>query len=229
MGTNFLKLWQNEDSIVLREPRKLGKILNKEMEKGGSTLTDLEKNRIYSLEEFFLLVGEKRTELYEGVPVFMAPAAFEHEGVIANVIGELKLALKGSKCLVFGSNLQVVLPFRNEKKGKDNVTVLPDISIVCDKSKLRNKRCYGAPDLVVEVLSASTARNDRLLKYRYYEKAGVREYLIIDYANRLIETNVLHDEVMQLEQIFDEENPAFESTVFPEITFSLNEIFSFLD
>ncbi len=111
-------------------------------------------------------------ELYEGVPVLMAPASYEHEGVVANVIGEITFALKGSPCFVFGSNLQVVLLFQDEQKGKENVTVLPDISVVCEKEKLRNKRCYGAPDLVVEVLSPSTARNDRLLKRYYYEKQG---------------------------------------------------------
>ncbi|WP_264371367.1 Uma2 family endonuclease [Virgibacillus necropolis] len=65
--------------------------------------------------------------------------------------------------------------------------MLPDISVVCDKSKLRNKRCYEAPDLIVEVLSPSTARNDRLLKRNYYERAGVKEYLIVDYQYRSIE------------------------------------------
>lgn len=110
-------------------------------------MSEFEKNYTYTLEEFFLLVGEERAELYEGVPVYMSPAFYEHEAVIANLIGECKGGLKGNKCLVFGSNLQVVFPFQDEKKGKDNVTVLPEISNVCDKSKLRNKRCYGAPEL----------------------------------------------------------------------------------
>ncbi|OZU87414.1 endonuclease [Virgibacillus indicus] len=193
-------------------------------------MTQLDKNKNYTLEEFFDLVKEEeRAELYEGVPVFMSPASFEHEGVIANIIGEFSSGLKGNSCQVFGSNIQVIFPFKDEKKGKDDVTVLPDISIVCDKSKLRNKRCYGAPNLVVEVLSPSTARNDRLLKRHYYEKAGVEEYLIIDYLNRNIEKYVLHGDSYQLEDVYSSENQTFTSTVFPNVIFSIDDIFSFLD
>lgn len=108
-------------------------------------MSQSEEKRLYTLEEFFEFAGEERMELYEGTPVFMSPASYEHEGVVANLIGEIKPALKGSSCLVFSSNLQVVFLFQDEQKGKGNVTVLPDVSIVCDKKKLRDKRCYGAP------------------------------------------------------------------------------------
>ena len=192
-------------------------------------MKEQKENQLYTLEEFFQFVGEERMELYEGVPISMSPAAFEHEGVIANLIREIGSALKGNTCQVFGSNFQVILPFKEEQKGKENVTVLPDISVVCDKSKLRNKRCYGAPDLIVEVLSPSTARNDRLLKRNYYEKAGVKEYLIVDYQNQLIEKYVLHSDSFQLEEIYDQENHVFTSTIFPNVSFSIHEIFSFLE
>ncbi|WP_268811314.1 Uma2 family endonuclease [Virgibacillus dakarensis] len=116
---------------------------------------------------------------------------------------------------------------KTKKKGKDDVVVLPDISVICDTSKLRNKRCYGAPDLVVEVLSPSTGRNDRLLKRNYYEKAGVKEYLIIDGQNQYIEKYVLHENTLKLEEIYTSENQPFCSTCFPDITFSPEDIFSF--
>lgn len=190
-------------------------------------MTNFDKNKTYTLDEFLIYVKEEeRAELYEGFPVFMAPASFEHENIIANLIGEFRIALKGGNCHVFGSNLQVVLPFKDEKKGKDDVVVLPDISIVCDTSKLRNKRCYGAPDLIVEVLSPSTKRNDRLLKRNYYEKAGVKEYLIVDYHNQGIEKYVLRENMLKLEEIYTNENQPFISTCFPDITFSLKAIFS---
>ncbi|MBB5323266.1 Uma2 family endonuclease [Anoxybacillus tepidamans] len=191
-------------------------------------MSEREEKRLYTLAEFFAFVGEKRMELYEGVPVLMAPASYEHEGVVANLIGEIKPALKGSSCLVFGSNLQVVFLFQDEQKGKENVTVLPDISIVCDKEKLRNKRCYGAPDVIVEVLSPSTARNDRLLKRHYYEKAGVKEYWIVDYQNQTIEKYVLYSGSLRLEEMYDRENSSFVSTVLPNIAFFTHDIFSFL-
>ncbi|GGB31674.1 Uma2 family endonuclease [Virgibacillus dakarensis] len=192
-------------------------------------MTQLDKNKTYSLNEFLLYVKEERAELYEGVPIFMAPASFEHEGVVANLIQEIGSALKGNTCQVYGSNLQVIFPFKDEQKGKNDVTVLPDISIVCDKSKLRNKRCYGAPEMIVEVLSPSTSRNDRLLKRNYYEIAGVGEYLIVDHQNQAIEKYVLHKDAYTLEDIYSSENQSFSSTRFPDIAFSIEDIFSFLD
>jgi len=193
-------------------------------------MSQLDKNKKYTLEEFLAYVKEEdRAELYEGTPVFMAPASYEHEGVVADLIGEFRHALKGNTCKVFGSNLQVIFPFKDENKDKDDVIVMPDMSIVCDKSKLRNKRCYGAPDLVVEVLSPSTARNDRLLKRLYYEKAGVREYLIVDHQNRSIEKYVLHEGSYQFEDTYSVEKDTFTSTIFPDVTFTINDIFGFLD
>lgn len=193
-------------------------------------MSQLDKNKKYTLEEFLDCVKEEeRAELYEGTPVFMAPASYEHEEVMANLISEFIQTLKGSPCQVFGSNLQVIFPFKDENKGKDDVTVMPDMSIVCDKNKLRNKRCYGAPDLVVEVLSPSTARNDRLLKLNYYEKAGVREYLIVDHQNRFIEKYVLNAGSYQFEDVFSIEKETFTSTIFPNVTFTIEDIFGFLD
>lgn len=181
-------------------------------------MSQLDKNKKYTLEEFLDCVKEEeRAELYEGTPVFMAPASYEHEEVMANLISEFIQTLKGSPCQVFGSNLQVIFPF------KDDVTVMPDMSIVCDKNKLRNKRCYGAPDLVVEVLSPSTARNDRLLKLNYYEKAGVREYLIVDHQNRFIEKYVLNAGSYQFEDVFSIEKETFTSTIFPNVTFAIDD------
>lgn len=167
-------------------------------------MSQFELDKTYSLEEFLEYVKEEeRAELYEGVPIFMSPASYEHEGVIANLIGEFSNTLKGKTCQVFGSNLQVIFSVNDDKKRNKDVTVLPDISVICDKNKLRNKRCYGSPDLVVEVLSPSTARNDRLLKRNYYEKAGVNEYLIVYYNHKSIEKYVLRSEAYHLEEIFD--------------------------
>ncbi|WP_263364190.1 Uma2 family endonuclease [Geobacillus zalihae] len=114
------------------------------------------------------------------------------------------------------------------KKERKNVTVMSDLSIICDRTKLRQGRCYGAPDLVVEVLSPSTAHNDRLLKRHYYEKAGVREYWLVDYQHQVMEKYVWQSGTFQLEDVYDATNGAAASTTFPEVRFSVKEIFAFL-
>ncbi|GAD13423.1 hypothetical protein GBL_1640 [Geobacillus kaustophilus GBlys] len=77
-----------------------------------------EQRRYTTLGEFFSLAGDERMELYEGTIVLMSPAPYEHEGVVANLIAEFRMALKGSPCLVFGSNLQVFCLKMNKKERK---------------------------------------------------------------------------------------------------------------
>jgi Uma2 family endonuclease len=62
----------------------------------------------------------------------------------------------------------------------DKTMVQPDIFVVCDRSKLKNGRLYGAPDFVVEVLSPSTRKKDMFTKLAKYANADVREYWIVD-------------------------------------------------
>ena len=69
----------------------------------------------------------------------------------------------------------------------------PDITIVCDSDKLDDIGCKGAPDMVIEILSPSTARNDRIIKYQLYEHAGVREYWIVDPDTRIVNVHLLED------------------------------------
>ena len=69
----------------------------------------------------------------------------------------------------------------------------PDITVVCDPGKLDKYGCRGAPDMVVEILSPSTRRHDRVIKYRLYQRAGVREYWIVDPDNKTVQVFRLED------------------------------------
>ena len=66
----------------------------------------------------------------------------------------------------------------------------PDISVVCDRSKLDKYGCKGAPDLIIEILSPSTQRHDQLVKLNLYQRAGVREYWIVDPENKTVRVMV---------------------------------------
>ena len=73
----------------------------------------------------------------------------------------------------------------------DDTVVQPDIVVVCDESKLDDKGCNGAPDLVIEILSPSSSGYDRVIKFNLYWRAGVREYWIVDTADKCIQQFVL--------------------------------------
>ena len=84
----------------------------------------------------------------------------------------------GKPCKVFHAPFDVRLPFGEKEEDIVNV-VQPDIVLVCDKNKLDDKGCIGAPDLVVEIISASTSKKDLNEKFNLYEKAGIEQYWVV--------------------------------------------------
>lgn len=69
--------------------------------------------------------------------------------------------------------------------------VQPDIMVVCDKNKLDEKRCNGAPDFIIEITSPGNSSDDYIRKLYYYKKYGVREYWIVDSKRKIITVNFL--------------------------------------
>jgi Uma2 family endonuclease len=95
--------------------------------------------------------------------------------------------LKGKPCKVFPGRVAVRL------NAEEDTVFTPDILVVCDKTKLDRRMCNGAPDLVVEILSPSSVRYDKVTKYKKYLAAGVREYWIVDPDKNTLQVNILVD------------------------------------
>jgi len=91
-----------------------------------------------------------------------------------------------SKCEVYPAPFDVRLPESDEADDLITNTVQPDISIICDKNKLDDKGCRGAPDLIMEILSPSTAARDMIIKKDLYEKHGVKEYWIVHPLEKIV-------------------------------------------
>lgn len=81
--------------------------------------------------------------------------------------------------------------------------VQPDLMIVCDKSKLDGKRCNGAPDFIIEIVSPGNASDDYIRKLYYYRNAGVREYWIVDPRRKIITVNYFEGEMLSVQYSFD--------------------------
>lgn len=128
---------------------------------------------------------EPRMELLNGKIVMMSSPSVNHNRVASNIFYSFRSYLKGKSCETFSDGVDVYLT-KNDR-------VIPDIMIVCDKSIIKPDGIHGAPDLVVEVLSPGTAKNDRGYKKDLYEKAGVREYWLVDPNMRSIEAYLLSE------------------------------------
>ena len=143
-----------------------------------------QENR-YTLADALAWDEQDRIELIDGYPVMMAPPTRAHQEAVMELSAQLHAYLKGKKCKVYPAPFAVRLFEQDGDRPEDVDTMVePDISVVCDPSKLDDIGCKGAPDLVLEILSPSTTRHDRFTKFNLYQRAGVREYWIVDPVNR---------------------------------------------
>ena len=133
--------------------------------------------------------GLPRLELIDGEIYFMAAPNTAHQKISMNLSVVIGSHLRGKECEVYAAPFAVNLELG---KGHDT-TVQPDLAVVCDPNKLDEKGCNGAPDMVIEILSPSTTKRDRLLKYNKYEQSGVAEYWIVDPYERIVEVYLLKD------------------------------------
>lgn len=128
-----------------------------------------------------------RYELIDGDAYLMAPAqTLDHQDVAGEIFRQLANCLVGKPCRAFIAPVDVRLPKGDEADERIDTVVQPDVLVVCDESKLDRRGVRGAPDLVVEVLSPSTASHDQLLKRGVYERAGVTEYWLVHPTDRVI-------------------------------------------
>lgn len=130
----------------------------------------------------------ERAELIDGDVYQMATPSRVHQEISMELARQFANFLEGKPCRVYPAPFGVRLFEREGDRPEDVDTVVePDLCVVCDISKLDDYGCKGAPDLMVEILSPSTRRHDRLVKLDLYQRAGVREYWIVDPEYRSVQ------------------------------------------
>lgn len=145
--------------------------------------------KTYTYADYLEWDNDFTSEAINGEIINMTPSPTpKHQDIVGELFAELKMFLRGKDCSAFSAPIDVCL-FASKESAPDTILdwVQPDILVVYDSDKIGDKNIYGAPDLIVEVLSPSTARNDRLIKFNSYEKAGVKEYWIVDPYNMTVE------------------------------------------
>lgn len=134
----------------------------------------------------------RHIEIINGEAFMMASPSSIHQEISMEISRQLANYLEGKRCRVYPAPFDVRLFEKNGDSPEDVDTVVePDISVVCDRNKIDVRGCKGAPDLVVEILSPSSLRSDRLVKLRLYQRAGVREYWIVDPENKTVQVLLL--------------------------------------
>ena len=185
----------------------------------------LPREKGYSLSDLLSWPEELRAELIDGQPVMMAPPKREHQRISGALFAQLHNFLRGRPCQVYAAPF-AVRPFETEGDAAESVgtVVEPDISVICDGDKLDDIGCKGAPDLVIEIISESTRRHDRITKYNLYQRAGVREYWLVDPELHTVQVFVLEEGRYNAAEAYTT-SASVSVNVLPGCVIDLNQVF----
>lgn len=135
----------------------------------------------YSYADYLTWQMDEMVEIIKG-KVFKSAAAAPkrvHQEVALKVARKLGDYLEKKSCKIFVAPFDVRLPVKSKRNEDIYTVVQPDICVVCDRSKLDEAGCLGAPDLIIEILSPGNNRKELKYKYEVYEESGVKEYWVI--------------------------------------------------
>lgn len=184
---------------------------------------------LYSYADYLTWEFEEMVELIKG-KIFKSAAAPRriHQKLSGNLFNKLYNFLKNNPCEVYGAPFDVRLPAKS-KKNEDILTVVqPDICVICDKTKLDEFGCIGAPDLIVEILSPGINKKELQNKYEVYAESGVKEYWIIQPYELTLLIYTLIDGKYVPSKLFTS-GDVVESNCIKGFKLDLEEIFSNLD
>ena len=152
-----------------------------------------------TLEQYENLPENRRVEVFENVVYDMASPSQIHQTLSMELSNIIYNYIKNKKglCQVFHA------PFDVKLSDKPFTIVQPDIMVICDKDKLDGKRCNGAPDFIIEIVSPSNPADDYIRKLYYYKNYGVREYWIVDPRRKTVTVNYFEDNILSVQYLFD--------------------------
>ena len=186
----------------------------------------LQEEGKYSYADYLTWPEGERWEIIDGIAYMQAAPTPIHQEILVGLIVQFHHYLSGKPCKVYPAPFCVRLIKGDEKKNEDIKKVVePDISIVCDKSIIDEKGCNGAPDMIVEIISPSSIKMDRLIKFNKYEKAGVREYWIVEPEGKLVSVFVLQaDQRYGRPEIYTEDDK-IKVSILPDLIVDLKLVF----
>ena len=157
------------------------------------------QSQIITFEQYEALPEDVRAEVFDGVVYNMSSPTQVHQSILTELLVTIRnyLKKKNGRCQVFPALFDVKL------SDKPLTVVQPDIMIVCDKNKLDGKRCNGAPDFIIEIVSLGSPSDDYVRKLYYYQSYGVREYWIVDPRRKTVTVNYFECDMLNIQYSFD--------------------------
>ncbi len=197
-------------------------------------INQLDLSGNYTYKDYLNWKFDDMVELIKGKIFKMAPApSAKHQRISRDLMLYIGNYLKNKNCEEFAAPFDVRLPLPPHQRSADKIdtVVQPDISIICDLSKIDEKGCHGAPDWIIEILSKSTAQKDFKEKFEIYQHAGVKEYWIIHPSEQTVAPYILNEdgEYVLIRQKLYVKGETIPVHTFPDFEIPLDEVFTSTD
>lgn len=183
----------------------------------------------YTFADYLTWDESERWELIDGKPYMMATPTTFHQTILGELFGQIREFLKDKPCRPYLDLAPFsVRLFETDDDTSDDVDTIvePDLSVICEKNKVDQNGCKGAPDLIIEVLSPSNSRRDRFVKYNLYMRAKVREYWIVDPQEKTVQVFLLDENgVYKLTEMYGEKDTA-KITILNDCPIDLSAVFA---
>jgi len=182
----------------------------------------IEEKFTYANYKAWELKPGERFEIIYGIAYAMSAPNSIHQEILMELSSQFHMYLRGKPCRAYPAPYDVRLFYQEDES--DDTVVQPDIIVVCDEKKRGNEGCLGAPDLVVEILSPSNTAIEMERKFKLYQKAGVREYWIVDPENKGLTVHIFQENVI-LSRTYGSVG-LVPVSILPGLDITLDEIFA---
>ena len=193
-----------------------------------TSLDQLDPNGIYTYADYLTWKFEETVELIKGKIYRMAAPIRYHQGISRQLSGQFFNYFNDKACKFYAAPFDVRL-YDSRKSilaNKHIYTVIqPDICVVCDLTKLDREGCFGAPDLMIEILSPGNSKKEMRTKYALYEENGIQEYWIVSPNHEYIAQHVLQNNGKYAPPQYFFKDDAMSSAIFPDLILELEKVF----
>ena len=190
-------------------------------------INSLDLSKSYTYADYLTWNFKERLEILKGKIFKMSPApSRKHQEVSIKLFRKFDRYFETKSCNIYYAPFDVRLKnFKKSTSDQEITTVFqPDICVICDKEKLDDRGCLGAPDLIIEILSPGNSKKEMDIKFDLYEENGVKEYWIVEpYQKSILIYTLQKDTYIGLKPIAEE--GLVHSPLFPELSFNVADIF----
>ena len=188
-------------------------------------INQLDPDGSYTYADYLKWKFNERVELFKGRIFKMSPApSSSHQQISLKVTRKLDNFFLNTTCSLYVAPFDVRLVKIKTNDTKVLTVVQPDLCVICDIDKLDEKGCNGAPDLIVEILSPGNSKKEMGIKFDLYEENGVKEYWIVEAAEKSIFIYTLQNEkFIGLKPLIEDDK--MQSPLFPSLDFDVRDIF----